>query len=317
MRSSLLFVLTALSAACSPAPELDIQHLSTLEARTRGVVLMDDGQSGFGAMSGTTCSFDTLNGWVIDDFDLPSSEERVTDVFRGRVLGTSPDGVYQVREVEQVASVNARDARFMGDGFAFVVGSGDDCAVQFDDGRAHSVPAAACDAGANSVTVARDVGAVVLAAGESTVVVDADGARELADAADFAVYDRRTELVYLAMAGGSEVRAVDLDGRLIWSTDVGGRITAMQQMGRRGKVVVMVDFGDHAGMVVVNGHDGAPESEAQAPTSDVELSVSDDGTTLAVTLEGQVFFYDVVAEGEEPKQRDTLGAEEQAQEFSD
>ena len=316
MRAALFLSLTALMA-CSHSAELEIDHLSTLDARTRGVVLMDDGQSGYGAMSGTTCSFDTLNGWVIDDFDLPSREERVTDSLHGRVLGTSPEGVYQVRSLERVADVVARDARFIGDGFAFLVGDAEACAVQFDDGSTHAVSGVACASGSNSLTVARELGAVVVATGDEAVVVSRDGARTLADEADFVVYDKRTDLVYVAMEGGSEVRAVDLEGRLVWHTDVGGQITAMQQMGKRAKVVAMVDFGDHAGMVVLDGPSGDAELEVEAPTPEVELSVSDDGTTLAVTLEDQVFFYDVIAAGETPKQRDTLGAEDQAQQFAD
>ena len=37
----------------------------------------------------------------------------------------------------------------------------------------------------------------------------------------------------------------------------------MQQMGQRAKVVAMVDFGDHAGMVVLDGPSGEGELEVR------------------------------------------------------
>lgn len=310
-------VITVLAMACQPADPLEFTHLSTMQSKTRGVVLMDDGQRGHGAMVGTTCRFDTLNGWLIDDFDLPSRDDRVTDTLHGQVLGTNPDGVYDVRNLDFIPAAGVHDARFTEAGVV-LVGSGDGgCTVSWDDGRATAAPSGVCDADAGAITVVRDSGALVVATSDSTVVVDADGARELAEAADFAVYDKRTGLVYLAMEGLSEVRAVDLDGQLVWFTDVGGAVTAMQQMGKRQKVVVMVEDGDTTRMVVLDGPSGDEEVDVEAPGSDVELSVSDDGTTLAVTLPSEVFFYDIVAEGEETKRRKTLGAEDRRPVFSD
>ena len=70
--STSLFVL---ALGCQPQSELEFQHLSTMKAKTQGLVLMDDGQVGHAGMAGTTCRFDTLNGWLIDDFDLPTEDE--------------------------------------------------------------------------------------------------------------------------------------------------------------------------------------------------------------------------------------------------
>jgi hypothetical protein len=310
-------LLGTLAMACGPQPELEFTHLSTMESKTRGVVLMDDGQRGHGAMVGTTCRFDTLNGWLIDDFDLPTRDDRVTDTLHGDVLGTNPEGVYEVRSLDFLTAGDVRDARFTTDGIVTVEGVGDSCAVSWAHGARQPAPPAVCDAGPGAITVVRATGAVVVATPEQTVVVDADGARGLADAADFAVYDKRSGLVYLAMEGQSEVRAVDLDGELAWHTDVGGGVTAMQQMGKRNKVVVMVEDGDGTRMVVLDGPTGEEALEVEAPGADVELSVSDDGSTLAVTLPNRVFFYDVIGEGESPKRRTTLGAEDRRPVFSD
>jgi len=308
----------AFGVACQPESDLEFHHLSTMKAKTKGLVLMDSGQIGHAGMAGTTCRFDTLNGWLIDDFDLPTRDERVVDTLRGSVLGTNVDGLYDVQELDFIPALAVTEARYLrGGDLVWLQGENDACSVAYSTGEVVPVGSELCEAGPDAVSVMRDDGSVVVGTDEETVVVDETGARALADAADFVVYDPETELVYLAMEGRPTVRAMDRDGSPVWSVDLPGRITAMTRMGRRGKVVAMIESDGEARMVVIDGPSGEQELEVEAPSADVELESSEDGTTLAVVLPREIYFFDVVGRGEAAKERKTLGSEDEQPTFSD
>jgi len=313
--STSLFVL---ALGCQPQSELEFQHLSTMKAKTQGLVLMDDGQVGHAGMAGTTCRFDTLNGWLIDDFDLPTREERVLDTLRGKVLGTNDEGLYEVKALDFTPAEHVTEGRYLRGGeLVWLQGEGASCSVAYSDGDVVPVSGTLCEAGPDAVSVVRDDGAVVVGTADETVVVDGSGAEHFADAADFVVYDPATGLVYLAQKGERTVRAVDLDGMPVWSTELPGRIQAMTRLGSRGKVVAMITTDDEDRMVVIDGPSGEQELGTETPSADVELEASEDGSTLAVVLPREIYFFDVVADGEEPKKRKTLGAEDQRPTFSD
>jgi hypothetical protein len=289
-----------------------------MKARTKGLVLMDDGQIGHAGMVGTTCRFDTLNGWLIDDFDLPTRDERVVDTLRGAVLGTNPEGLYDVQELDFIPAHEVTEARYLRGGeVVWLQGGEASCSVAYSHGEAVPVSSELCEAGPDAVGVVRDEGSMVVGTDDETVVVDETGARALADGADFVVYDPETALIYLALEGRPTVRAIDRDGQPVWSVDLPGRITAMTRLGRRGKIVAMIASDDNARMVVIDGPSGEQELEVEAPSAEVELESSEDGTTLAVVLPKEIFFYDVVGRGELPKARKTLGTEDQRPTFSD
>jgi hypothetical protein len=310
--------LLALAVGCQAGGELQLEHLSTMSARTKGLVLMADGQVGHAAMAGTTCRFDTLNGWLIDDFDLPTREERVVDTLGGAVLGTNAEGLYDVQELDFIPADAVTDARYLRGGeVVWLQGDATGCSLSYSDGGSVAVDGVLCEAGPEAIGVVRDDGSMIVGTAEDTVVVDEGGARSIADGADFVVYDARTDLVYLAMEGQPIVRAVTRDGDPVWSTHLGGRITALEKMGRRGKVVAMVASDGEARMVVVHGPSGEPELDVEAPSADVDLEVSEDGTTLAVIHEREIYFYDVYDRGDDPKERRTLGVEDRQPTFSD
>jgi len=306
--------------ACAPPAELNLDHLSTMESQTRGVVLMDDGQKGHGAMGITTCQFDTLNGWIISDHDMPTAAEEVTDTWRGSVVGVSEEGAHKVmRHAGDVEVSGVRDARFLPSGELVVFRAVDaGCEVSWTDSEAAAVvDGAVCEGSGSARAVVASTGEVVASADGEVVKLSPDDLQGFDDLADFVVYDRHTDLLYLAMEGDREVRGVTLDGERVWHTVLDGPVTAMQWMGGRGKVVAMIDDPDGGRMVVIDGPSGEVEQEQPTPSADVELSVSEDGTTLAVVTGEEVYFFDVYTDDEEPKERHTYGAERRQPVFED
>lgn len=308
-RAALLLPACLLAAACS-TDGLSISHMSVMQSQTRGVVLYDDGQRGHAAMWNTTCEFDTLNGWLISDHDLPTESEEIVDTFEGEVLGRSDVGAHPVwrlgqRDLELRGVV---DGRLFADGLVVLRETRDGgCEARWDDGAVVALDASAC--AADALDVDREDGSLFVRQGAEVVKVDREGVNPFDGAADLVVFDRTTELVYLANKGEREVWANDLGGGLVWSTKLPGAITAMDDMGRRGAVMVVIEDGDRGRVVVLDGLTGDRRTEAEAPSAEVDVTVSEDGTTMAVTLETEVHFYDLTEEGEEPKKRKTLGAD--------
>src|SRR5687767_4215452 len=76
----------AFLVACAPTGETPIAWQSSLGLATRGVALHSRGDVGHAGMAGTNCPFETTQGNVTGDYDLPDEGEEVQDV------GTSPLG---------------------------------------------------------------------------------------------------------------------------------------------------------------------------------------------------------------------------------
>lgn len=307
-RTALILPACLLAAACS-SDELSISHMSIMQSQTRGVVLYDDGQRGHAAMWDTTCEFDTLNGWIISDHDLPTEAEEIVDTFEGEVLGRSDLGAHPVWQLgsKDLEIKGVIDGRLYEGGLVVLRETRDGgCEARWDDGRVVALDVDACEA--DALDVDRIDGSLFVRQGAEIVKIDRDNGASFFDgAADLVVFDRTTELVYLANKGERKVWANDLEGGLVWSATLPGPVTAMDDMGRRGAVMVMVQDGDRGRVVMLDGLTGDRRTEAEAPSSDVDVSVSEDGTTMAVTLETEVHFYDLTEAGEEPKKRQTLG----------
>jgi len=311
MRPILLSTLFAIAATgCQPSA-LTLTHMSTLDSQTRGVVLYDDGQRGHAAMWETTCEFDTLNGWLISDHDLPTQDEVIQDTFDGQVIGRSDQGAHIVQDRgRDVVQTGVVASRLLERGVVTVYDKGGDCRVSFREGPAVSVPDEACDL-SNGFDTDRE-GRVFIGTATGTLSVDAEGSTEIDGPNDFVVYDRATGLTYVARHGGTEVRALTKHGDIRWSYETDGGITAMDDMGRRGMVMVMTAVAGSSGgeIIILEGHSGERVTEHSTPSSEVDLTVSEDGTTMAAVLKDQVFFYDVTDEDDAPKVRKTLGQEQ-------
>ena len=311
MRPIFSFALLAIGATGCQSSEITMSHMSTMESQTRGVVLYDDGQRGHAAMWNTTCEFDTLNGWVISDHDLPTEDEVIQDTHQGFVVGRSDEGVHIVQDRDNdLEESGVIASRLLDDGLVTVHhGPEDNCLVSFSGGDRVSVPLEACDAD-NGVDTDR-VGRVIIGTDSGTLCVDREGATEIDGPNDFVVYDRATRLTYVARYGGMEVRGLTQRGDIRWSYETEGMITSMDDMGRRGMVMIMTSvLGSSQGnIIILEGHSGELVTDHTTPSSDVDITVSDDGTTMAAVLTDQVYFYDVTDPDDEPKVRQTLGEE--------
>ena len=298
-----------LVSGCTGGPEFFFSHMSTMESETRGVVLYEDGQRGHAAMWNTTCEFDTLNGWLIDDHDLPTESEVIQDQHQGTALAVSDEGVHTIYERTDTPLSQVVAARLQDDGSLITIRwdeADDGCVVDVWDSTA-SVPDALC---AEGVSVDTDrQGGLVVATGKDLYSVDEGGAVWLASDVDLVVHDGSNGMTYVAQLFGDRVSGLDAGGKAVWTAQTDGPITSLDDMGQRGMAVVMVEdlTTGRGALQMFEGTSGEEVVRHDTPSGDGEITVSVDGTTLAVTIPGQVHFYDVLAVGETPKRRRTFG----------
>jgi hypothetical protein len=305
-----------LLAGCTGSQDLYMTHMSTMESETRGVVLYDDGQRGHAAMWDTTCEFDTLNGWLIEDYDLPTSDEIIQDQLNGTAVARSAQGIHMVHERVDIDMDHVIETRLLNGGDLATLrwAETEHCVVDIGADTVE-VDVEIC-AGATSADTDR-MGTLYVANGESAWQITADGAAWMAANVDLVVYDRSIDVTYVAELGGTELAGLGKGGEVLWTVQTLGPIASVDDMGQRGYAVVLVsDLTTGRGaMQMFEGRTGEEEVRHETPTGDGEITVSTDGTTLSITLPEYVHFYDVIAEGETPKKRRTLGV--QAQTFSD
>lgn len=298
----------ALLAGCTGPPDLYLSHMSTMESETRGVVLYDDGQRGHAAMWDTTCEFDTLNGWLIEDHDLPTDTEIIQDQFEGTALARSDLGIHMIFDREDIELGGVLETRLLEDGGVLTLRrKGELCRVDIGD-RTVEVDTALCT-DLTSVSTDR-VETLYVATGDALYGVDETGAQLFASDIDLVVHDRSNDRIYVAQLGGETLTGLDSKGVEQWSVTTDGPITSLEHMGRRGMALVMVeDLSTGRGaMQLFEGISGEEVVRHDTPSGDGDLTVSDDGTTLAVTIPGEVHFYDVLRLDETPKKRRTFGS---------
>ena len=311
MRTASLIALAGMALGCQP-PDITLSHMSTMDSQTRGVVLYADGQRGHAAMWDTTCEFDTLNGWIIGDHDLPTESEEIQDIYADRVLGRSDEGAHVVQDpTADLAQEWVTSARLTEDGVVSLVSEGEHCMAVWQLDAHQRVPDAACLPGA-AMTADPQSGQIFVGTEDGLLGIHpTEGTDTVGESADLLVWDPVTELMYAATKGDAEVRGLDRDGAAVWTTEVPGSIKSLDDMGERGMVLVAVRTDTAGALVLLDGLTGKEHVVHETPPADdIEVTASDDGTTLAAVLSDRVYFYDVLAEGEEPKKRKTLGVED-------
>ncbi|HHO53820.1 MAG TPA: hypothetical protein ENK18_23845 [Deltaproteobacteria bacterium] len=306
MRLTTMALAVTWLGACQ-SDEIRMSHMSTLQEQTRGVVVMDHGLRIQAAMQDTTCIFRTLDGGFIRDHDLPTNDERIVDTYDGEILGASAQGIHLVNRGEDVAITEVVDARLWSGGVVSLHETVEGCTVSWNRDEHISVPQELCDAPA--ITADPRDGTLFVGLPGETSRIDRDGLASFDSGADLVSWDRATQLVYMAVSGERTVWATDINGVPAWSATTPAPVTALTHMGDRGLVLLMLDAGEGEGrFYILDGETGSLNSEHDAPGSEVEIDLSQDGTTLAVTLETEVHFFDITAGGEEPKERDTVGS---------
>jgi hypothetical protein len=306
------------TTGCSQEQELRVDHLSTMQSTTNGLVLADDGQTGHGAMSGTTCSFDTLNGWLINDYDLPGDDESIEDHRGGHVVGVSKRGVHVIKNSTEgwgwetngdsrypdVEMEGVVTSRFSNDGLV-VVQLREDCRALFADGSVVALDISLCAPDVDT-EVRRTDGTIYAATGTALWEVSHSYAEQLTEGVVELAYDDRTDTIYATDGETSDVTVIPGDSSPTWTFTAPGTVTSITPLSGKNAVAVLVEQ-DNGGAIAIYDGEGAEVSFIETPSSDATLTGSLDGTTLAVTLDTEVHFYDVYANDQDKKKRNTLG----------
>jgi hypothetical protein len=296
------FAFCLLASAC--ASESELRYTSTLQAETRGLALSEDGLDSFAAMSGVTCTIDTNWGCPTEDVDLPTLQERLTDHWNGQTLGVSEQGVHVIDhgvwlEDADRPLAQVRTAALSEVGEVVVSGDEQSCSVQFGEDEPMAIDESACADGVR-YSVDRVTGTLYAAGAQGVVEVRSDRSRILGQGTDLADYDQSLQLLYTAIQGDAELRALDMDGEEVWKVTTGGAIQSLAARGRRGEVMVLVDR--PSGLAAIErreGESGRLIDRSVVPTADGQLDSSDNGRTIAVIRMDEVNFF-AIDEDTEP-----------------
>jgi len=308
MRSVTLLALL-FSAGCDRGAPSLFEHSGELEVQTRGLVLHDDGDDGHAGMFETTCSFDT-SGDLTGDVDYGPDSEDVRDAgdLDGEpvVLIQEPDTVHILTPDEDgwwdgngeedpgVSVPGVIDSRLLDEGLVVVRENQGACVVQWPEtGNSEQIeipddPCTIRDLAADRVNgtafvVTQDSGVVAVTT-EGSTSLDVDG--------DLVAWDESAQVLYVAMKGGHAVWALESEGFERWRVDVDGSVMALDDMGSRGAVSVMVERADNSGVVIgFDGYTGEEIFSFDTPTSSKDLIVSGNGDTIACVLQSETHFF--------------------------
>lgn len=297
MRGYLVGVVLLATVGCT-SQQVELRHASTLETRVRGVGMMDDGQSADVGMAGNTCRFDIGAAVIGADADVAQGEEDVVhDAFGESSLVVGTAGVFVVDPggfagtTPVIPSGEITTGRFVADGITTVranreiAWSADGASVELPDGELVQT---------EGFTVDRSTGTAFAATGTSLFSVTPAGVTELGGAADLAAFDAASGALYVASAGESEVSALEVDGTPRWSLDVGGAVTALDDMGDGASVAAMVEAPEgHGRLLVLDGATGEIKMDYPTPSAAPGIVVSPNGRSMAVILRNEVHFFDV------------------------
>lgn len=304
MRALILFVIPSLVACTAESAPTDFGYRSSLARETAGLELHYDGEGGHAGMFDTNCPFETRNGMVTGDYDLPGSGEHIQDA-EPTVLGEitiaavvdddvhvldKTDGIYTHVPVSAPGVVQAR---LLVDG---VVTLHQDCSVQtrtLDGDVVESTPLADC--GGADFEVDPVSGTTFVARGERPVLLTADGPRELDGAADLVSWDPATNAFYTAVRGTSVVEALEADGTLRWSIETPGPIHALDDAGEANGVAVVMEQPDGRGWIgLYDSTTGDETKRGVTPSAADALSVSGNGMVIALVRADETYFYDIL-----------------------
>jgi hypothetical protein len=300
MSRGLAAVCLLISTACGIENEL--QQTATLEARTNGVTLSEDGLDGTAGMIGMTCTIDAMFGCPTVDIDLPTDHEKVADHFGGRTLGTSDEGLHTIeageyRQSLDVLTHNVRSAAWAYDGPMWLADGPSGCSLTLPGGA--TVPASddACVEGAR---MSPDrVGALWVASNGVTQRISASGSQIIAQAGDLIAWDESMQRLYTANRGERELRALDEKGVVLWSVKASGPIRDIAARGDRGEALVRVDKGKLTVLERRDGADGTLLGRSRLGPEEGKITVSENGRTLALAQDQRVTFFRLATDPED------------------
>ena len=100
----------------------------------------------------------------------------------------------------------------------------------------------------------------------------------------------------LLAAKGTTVAAFDAGGALRWESDIGTEIAALTDMGEATGVALSTTDEDGGRFMVLGEADGAVRTSVRTPSAARALDVSGNGEVLAVTLERDVHYFELLGE---------------------
>lgn len=290
----LLVGLGLVAAVGCTTNQVGVEHTAQLETRARGLALLDDQDSSQVGMAGNTCQVQTSTGAIGADVDVaPGEEDVVTDAFGTDTVIIGQAGVYVLDGsgwggYEPVVSqVGVTDARLTDS--LDVVALSDSGSVSWNGGD----PVAT--SGASDFAIDRVSGTAFVVDGSGLSVVTPDGATTTATGNyDLVAYDPASDAVYVATIGGSEVRALEVNGTQRWAADLGGSITSLDDMGAAGSVAIMMEVPSGMGeLVVLDGRSGEQLSSVATPSAADEVLVGNNGESMALVLPNEVHFFSI------------------------
>lgn len=304
MRNVWIGLVLAGAAGCTHEP-VTFEHQSELPNATRGVALLEDGLRGQAGMYGLTCQVQVADASIGNDYDFPSDDETVVD---GGTLGDEPAVLvlsavgahltFPNRGIDTAVDLYENPA--IVDGALFDGGVSvllEDGTVQWLDGDAITSVPATVDASVFGMTVTPS-GTVFVGTDAGVVSTDPSGeSTTIGEAADIVVWDQAAEVLYSAMAGSTVVSAIEADGTVRWTTDVGGEITSLDAMGPLAQAAVMVETNAGGELLTVDGYTGEITSSLATPGAADSVEVSGNGRTMALALPGSVHFFNVNSTG--------------------
>ncbi|TNE84444.1 MAG: hypothetical protein EP330_29975 [Deltaproteobacteria bacterium] len=299
MRFLCLLSLASLVGCATEGTSFDYQ--STLSRNTRGLVLHEDGSKGHAGMLGTNCPFETEQGTVTGDYQLPDEGEKVVDsgdlIGEDTVLLLLGDDAHLLDKStgeythETLTFANLVDARLFTGGMAALTEDLGSCRLEWSDGQTSESPCGELDV--DIVT-----GTAMVRHPRGVSLLDAEGARVIAEPTAHAVLDSVAAAVYVA--DGQVVRGLDHDGTVRWETPVDGEVLALSEAGATGAAAVFVGFDDGLGeLLYLDGDTGAVQARVGTPGWADELTVSADGSTVALVRPSETHFYRLSGEWRE------------------
>lgn len=253
---------------------------------------------GVAGMGGRTCQMGYTAGSIDADLDFGDGTDTV---FGGYVLdggdtsvlvgtnGTIHSVTFPGGDVQASWEVPNAVTAAPSDLGPVVLSGESSCRVEWPDAWDVTVGIAAspCD---GEFAVDPD-GTAFVATDGRVVSARPDHAGEIASDVDHLAWSSADQLLYVASATGSTVRALDRDGAVLWSADVGGRVEGLAALGDGSVAVsVVVDVGESAITVVA---DGAIAFTQPVHVHASRLVASDDGAVVALVAGGRVDYFRV------------------------
>ena len=310
-------VAVVLSVGCASQTDTMFTHQGQVMAQSNGVVLSDDGNEGMAGMFGTTCIFNARNGQMGGDFDVAGPDEVVEDTNdSGIVLTRSSTGIHEIspyggefREAvepnnwqgsigtDQAFTTTELDgvigARWLGipwSHWSMTAGS-----VRYTIlGTRH--PWSHCPK--TCVMDLRHWRQVFLTrhfvSTQNTTVSVRDGVVSPWGAgADSLSWDELTQVMYVVSPDGHALQAFSALGELSWQAQSSG-VSSITHMGPHGFVASMEQDGVGRGLLVVrDGRSGAVIEATSTPSAGQQMTVSKDGSTLAIAVQDYIHLFSI------------------------